>query len=409
MDSNSRNWANIELATAEFGDQRLNKRFIEIAKKWSESPESSIPKTFDVWSSTKAVYRFFENKRVSPEKILFPHFEMTYSRMKAKKTVLVIQDTCFLMCGRHKRTQGLGKIMTAKKIYNQEFENLGLVMHTALAVDSTGLPLGLVDQRVYSRSSTQMSMTGLSTDLRAKIPIELKESVKWIDPMERVALTYSPPDESKIVHVGDREADFFELFWRARELNSSILVRCTHDRVLGVRSRKRNFQNEKLFERARAASPLVCYEVSVNPTQDRDARQATVVISSGTFQLTPERRHSLATSNLKTELNLNFVYVKEIDAPNGTEPLEWLLISNLESPDFSSALEKVRWYGHRWQIETFHKILKSGFKIESCQLNHAEKRSKYIHLMSILAWRVHWLTWISRVEPQTPATDIFSF
>jgi len=41
-----------------------------------------------------------------------------------------------------------------------------------------------------------------------------------------------------------------------------------------------------------------------------------------------------------------------------------MLLTNLKISSFDEAIEKIKWYCIRWRIETFHKILKSGFKVE---------------------------------------------
>ncbi|MEO5969970.1 MAG: IS4 family transposase [Bdellovibrionia bacterium] len=400
-------WFSKELSASEFGDQRLNKRFFSMGEKWSLSPERSIPQTFDDWPSVKAAYRFFENKKVTPEKILYSHFENTHQRLQTRKTVLIIQDTSFLSYGHHRNTKGLGKLGSNHR-GDQKYDNYGLIMHTALAVDPSGLPLGLVDQKIYARQAERHLPRTLSSMVRAKIPIEMKESIKWIEPMERLSLTFQNKLKTQIVHVGDREADFFELFWRAKQLDASILIRCSHNHVVGSRSRKKKFVQEKLIEKARTQPAIGGYTVEIQETKDRKGRMARVEVSIGSFTLNPERNHSLAKSNLNIELSLHFICVREVRTPQGEQPIEWILLSNIESHNLESAIEKVQWYSCRWQIEIFHKILKSGFRIESCQINCAEKLSKSVHFMSILAWRVHWLTWIARIAPETPAAEILT-
>lgn len=54
----------------------------------------------------------------------------------------------------------------------------------------------------------------------------------------------------------------------------------------------------------------------------------------------------------------------------------------------------------------FHKILKSGFSIEACRLSTAERLIRYITLMSIIAWRIFYITLIARVDPELPCTAI---
>ena len=60
-------WTAVELSAAQFGDKRLNQRFLKMAKAFDHKPESSIPEVFEQWGDTKAAYRFFDNDRVTAE------------------------------------------------------------------------------------------------------------------------------------------------------------------------------------------------------------------------------------------------------------------------------------------------------------------------------------------------------
>ena len=64
------------------------------------------------------------------------------------------------------------------------------------------------------------------------------------------------------------------------------------------------------------------------------------------------------------------------------------------------------WYRLRWQIECYHRILKSGCKIEDCRLETYERLKKYIRLKSIIAFRLFWLTLINRINPEMTSAQI---
>ena len=66
-------------------------------------------------------------------------------------------------------------------------------------------------------------------------------------------------------------------------------------------------------------------------------------------------------------------------------------------------MEKLRWYACRWKIELFHKILKSGCRAEAARLRTAERLTKLIAILCIIAWRVFWTTMIGRAAPAAPA------
>ena len=90
------------------------------------------------------------------------------------------------------------------------------------------------------------------------------------------------------------------------------------------------------------------------------------------------------------------------------EPLEWLLLTNTPVSHFDAAVQVVAWYCCRWQIEVFHKVLKSGCRVEDCLLQTAARLQNYIALMSVVAWRLHWLTYINRTAPDLPCTHILT-
>ena len=81
-----------------------------------------------------------------------------------------------------------------------------------------------------------------------------------------------------------------------------------------------------------------------------------------------------------------------------------MLLTDLQVSSFEEAKEKVAWYCLRWRIEVFHKILKSGLRVEQCRLQSADRLVRYLTIMSIIAWRIYWLTLIARTNPELPCT-----
>src|SRR3979490_2695234 len=72
-------------------------------------------------------------------------------------------------------------------------------------------------------------------------------------------------------------------------------------------------------------------------------------------------------------------------------------------PDLRSreeAIEKLRWYGLRWKIETFHKILKSGCKAEEARLRAAERIVNLLAILCPLRWRIFCVPMLNRAIPQ---------
>ncbi|MCL2710971.1 MAG: hypothetical protein FWE95_08825, partial [Planctomycetaceae bacterium] len=78
----SQTWCQEELETADLGDRRLNERFGQILESLSLRPTASIPAAFGGRAELEAAYRFCDNDKVTPEKILKPHFHATTKRCR---------------------------------------------------------------------------------------------------------------------------------------------------------------------------------------------------------------------------------------------------------------------------------------------------------------------------------------
>ena len=99
------------------------------------------------------------------------------------------------------------------------------------------------------------------------------------------------------------------------------------------------------------------------------ARTANLSVRFGRVELKPPRRVSSAQSEKLSSVEVYCIILKELRPPKDVEPLEWILLTNLEVLEVEQALEKVEWYKKRWTIESFHKVMKSGFNIEGSQLH----------------------------------------
>ena len=85
--------------------------------------------------------------------------------------------------------------------------------------------------------------------------------------------------------------------------------------------------------------------------------------------------------------------------PEGRAAIDWKLITDLPIRSPEEAVEKLGWYARRWQIELFHKILKSGCRAEEARLRTAERLVNLLALFCILSWRLFWLTMVNRAAP----------
>src|SRR5213078_3585463 len=122
--------------------------------------------------ASKAAYRFMNNENVTPEAIRASHQDKTVERARGYKVVLAIQDTTSLNYSTHKATSGLGPIAGNG--------GYGMYVHSVLAVSSDGIPLGLVHQQTWARDPKEKG----KKEKRKKLPIEEKESYRWLQSLE---------------------------------------------------------------------------------------------------------------------------------------------------------------------------------------------------------------------------------
>lgn len=383
------NWSDEEFATISLTDARLNSRCQSLATAMTAQPNVPINQACEDWADTKAAYRFFDNDKVTAERILSPHKQRTVERMSKHSLVLAVQDTSFLNYTHHPKTQGTGPIGTKKQ------KQSGFVMHSTLALTAEGLPLGIVTESIWPRPVDQPSKT--STECSQQ-PIEEKESYKWVQAFQETIDL--PLAETETITICDREADIYEMFALAQEKEAKLLIRASFDRTLIDTSAR------KLCAKV-DNSPLAGHlKVAVPKSDTQPKRDAILSLRYTVVTLKPPWRPN---KKKLPAVTLNAVLIREDTPPdNVEEPIEWLLLTNYSVDCFAAAVQIVKWYRCRWQIEVFHKILKSGCVIEECRLETAERLYPFIALKSIIAWRLHWMTYVSRHQPDAACTVVLA-
>ena len=393
-------WVRQELACADLSDKRLDRRLMKTAERLAQSPSSPINEACGTWAGTQAAYRLFNNPKVSPAKILTPHREATAARMAGcGGVVLVMQDTVFFSYGTHVKTRGLGPIGKSNAAHDR-----GLIMHNALAFTTQGVPLGILSQSIWARREIPVEDYQEKIERLQVTAIEEKESAKWLVALKETA--ERAPAGVAVVTVADRESDFFEFLTHAHDLQAHYLIRARTDRKLVPEDSAGCVRMQEALSDAPALGRMT---VEVPGNGRRKARTATIEvrIAEVAIQPPPRRGHAKASGSSEPVL-VTIIGATEPSPPAGDESISWVLLTNLPVKNFESAAEKVRWYGRRWGIETWHKVLKSGCKVEDCLLEEAERLKRYLTLFSIIGVRLMQVATLARVEPDRLATEVFS-
>ncbi|AEN73897.1 transposase Tn5 [Rhodothermus marinus SG0.5JP17-172] len=380
-------WLVDELHDVALGDKRLNRRLLTTGAQLAARPSGSINQACADWADTKAAYRLFANAKTTAEKIRAPHYRRTRERARGHQRLFAIQDTTYLNYTHHPATKGLGPIGTAPQKLS------GLVMHTALLMSEEGLPLGLASQAIWARPPKRPRR---GSEARRKLPLEAKESAKWLQALQQTRAVVPP--EAQLITIGDRESDLFALFEQARTLETELLVRAAQNRSVCAPEVGRLWA---VMGRQKVCGQL---QVLVPARQGKPGRQALVTVRFAPVRLKAPR-HLRKTMG---DISLYAVLVQEEAPPPDSTPLCWLLLTTVPVHNFAEAVERIRWYGLRWQIEVYHKVLKSGCCVEKAQLAHVERLLPYLALLSIIAWRLFWMTLLARHAPEAPCTLVLA-
>jgi hypothetical protein len=405
-------WAAEEFADVSLGDKRLDARLVKLCDRFSNAPESPINQACADWAETKAAYRFFQNENVEVGEILATHRCKTAKRAKQHKMVLAVQDTSYFVYTSHPKTEGLGKMSLKKGKNVKKIYSNGLVVHACLAVTTEGLPLGLLNQKIFLRKlRSKKTRRGKGSKAHDHLPVEEKESYRWLEAM---ANTKEAMGDTEIITVCDREADLYDFFKLSHQIGSPVLVRANVDRTINRNSRYAEKGVVKLWEHMGQQPETGSHTIDIpkrsktKHCKERAARSATVTVRFGSFRLNPPRNNVKHNKEYLPDIEMNAVYVVEPNPPDGEEPVEWMLLTNLAVRSFDEAYEKVLWYCLRWRIEMYFKVLKSGFRVEACRLGHAERLARYLTVMSIVAWRLFMIALIARTDPAVPCSTLLA-
>jgi len=375
-------WAVSEFADAELGDLRRTQRLVELAHALAQRPGAALPEACGNGAMLKAAYRFFTNDAIVPDDMLQSHIEATYSRLNAAPLVLAVQDTTEANWTNLRVTEGLGPLGNSACH--------GLLVHTTFAITPERVPLGLLAQQVWARDPDDIGKRAR----RKQLPISQKESQKWLNSLDAVFTARDSCPITHIISVGDREADVYDVLAAPRPVGVDLLRRASWNRCV-------NTPQRYVWDTV-AVQPVAAQLVLHVPRRGvQPARQATLALRFCPLTLFPPKHRK---AERLPGVDLWVVQVCEVDPPAEAEPIEWLLLTTVAVESVDDAIERVQWYSCRWGIEVWHRILKSGCRLEARQFQKAERLHRALVLYSVLAWRIFYATMLARAVPDVPCS-----
>jgi len=376
----------------DLGDPRREKRLQQVARACIQSPGVSFGQRFGSPKETKGAYRLLENEQIAGRDLLDALEESGGQACAGRERIFAVQDTTELDFSHRQTIEGMGPLHT------QANPGQGLLLHTTLALDERGSPLGYVGISLWARDPEEM---GKRSQRRQK-PIEEKESYKWIEGIERAQQsieTHGLAEEPSpaIIHVMDREGDIFEVFEKVYACGHGVVVRA---------SRNRNVASQEgyLWETLQAQPVGGKTALPIPAKPGRAARTALLEIRWGQVTLQPPRTRQKG----KVPVAVSAVWVSEPNPPKDGKPLEWMLLTTEPVESWEEVLEIVQVYRHRWRVEELHLILKSGCRMEQGQFGSREAIEKMLSLNLLAALRILTLRYVAESQPDCAADEVLN-
>ena len=387
----SKAWAAQEFGDAQLGDKRRTARLVKSVSILARTPGKSITATMKSdRAAIRGHYRFIEKANeqgITPEHILAPHRSRTIERMRTEKTILCLQDGTDINYSTRPACEGLeviGRNQTTAKAQ-------GVHLHTTVALNSEGLPLGV-----------------LRCAYRAKAGAHAAKTQQWIDGLHDIAEAATHLSrKTRVLCVMDREADIFALFAAQQQVERvDLLVRAKANRRLGKKG-------PLLFEFMRQGPPDGAIEVAIRRLSRREksgrlkhkgraGRIARMEVRYRTAMLPPTRGHKGAP------VKVSAIHIGEVAPPEGEKAIQWYLLTTAEVTSVAQAVELVNAYMLRWRVEDGFRILKSVCKVQELRLQTADSLHQAITINMVIAWRLHLMTLLGREAPEAEAEVMFT-
>lgn len=386
-------WAVENFATCQLKNSARNRRLIQVAQQLLRRSDTSLPNQTETWADTKGAYRFFDTDNISYQDIIAPHCALTHRSCRPGQVKLIICDTTEVDYTSLRETTGLGPIGNG--------HNRGFFLHSALMVDAgPGHHTdGLVAQEVFYRKVRSGPRTKSKNSSRSKAD---RESAVWGRVIDAVG---PPPAGVTYKIVCDRGADDIEVMHRAKHQGCGFVIRASRLKRKVLTEDGRTLPLDEVLKEWSAVG--TARSIQVPATGKSPARIAQVTLRYGTVSLPVGRPTPwLKEHGPFAPLRVGVVELREESPPAGQKPIRWVLYSDSLVTTEGEANEVVEYYEQRWRIEEFHKVLKTGCRIEYRQLQTADRLERMVAVSSVVATRLLQLKTAARETPERSASEL---
>lgn len=413
-------WIDAEFESVDLGDRRRADRLRCVLSRLFESSSQSILASCHGWAEAIGAYRLLSNTAVTPDAVIGAHVGKTLERAREFETLLYVQDTSELDFSMQTKLEGAGPLSSLQK--------RGYYLDLSHLFNSDGLNLGTLRCHFYTHNE---EVYGQSDARAKKLPIEEKESFRWLEGFRHSCQLQSLLPQSSLIYVADAEADIYDIYdqwYDYKEQGESCcnwIIRRRYNRVCFPLAPSVDLDpssaelppSEKIESLLHGCAPLGQMQIKVNTKltsktvkgdssrRVRKARTLRMTVKSTRVQLQVPKRP--AGSKPLAAVAIWIVQAKEIDPPEEEEPMDWTLLTSLPAESFEQARDILAHYAKRWGVEVVFRVLKSGCRIEKLQLKNTRAVQNAIACYLVVAWRILFLTKVGRACPQLPCDCVF--
>jgi hypothetical protein len=337
-----------------------------------------MPGVATAFAATQAAWRFYANEAVTLRQLASPLIERARQGVgdSCDHYALVALDWCNLHFNNHESKPDRVELSQPK--------DLGYDLLSALVVsDRDGSPIAPVCLDLRAKD-------GLHTTRSDQI-LKPVSALDGLDPLMREV--ESQELGRPCLYIIDREADSVAHYRRWSEQERKFLVRADDARLVLHEDRECTLVN--VAKSLRKKGPLAyTRDVSIRGQKARQFVGETTVILHRAAQIQRQRGRGKKKKRDRRRikgapLTLRLV-VCEVRDDRNKLLARWLLLSN--APAEVSASTLALWYYWRWQIESYHKLLKSaGMHVEQWLQQDAAalgKRLAIAAMAAVIVWHL---------------------
>lgn len=322
------------------------------------------------FAQTQALWRYLSNPRVTPLELSRPLLAVAHEEVSHSEDhhVLCVHDWSRLNYNSHGSKRD--------RVQMTHAADVGYELQSSLLVSaSSGVPLVAPVQNLVTGAGVWQSRAETLKRHEQTHLDELTERMEWLEGQRF---------DKALVHLIDREGDSIAHLrqWSAQGWRWLVRVkegsRMQHHGIVfkaGALAEQLHFERERSVTHQGQAAVQWLANTEVIITRNAKPKR----------EESPGKRRAIAGEPLAARLIVSRIYNAA-----GELVSQWYLLTNVE--EGVPPAEIAQWYHHRWQIESYFKLLKeAGHQLESWEQETGEgilKRLLIAGQASVLAWRL---------------------